>query len=460
MAAIHCLTLDIFYYYLKEGFGITKADIEHFDAYWDGWQHEYKSKEYSIKFQHENLQGNLVHRTNQLEDSNYFFLDCSLLDTQDISESTDQPDLIKPLKSKLRLPLENKISLGYTQIIYGWVDAEDNLLSAQLYEQLIGDSWQHCRSGKILGSTVIEAWRSRQEWDIPEVGSHVFIVLYPNQDTYDKANKLIFDGWLPLLLYRHKICYSYQKSRLNKEKARRTFNQAIQDLQEYNTYTLIELGNALQRNLRILTNYSTDLHTISTHQNAINTNLHNYKYTIEQFERKANDDCKINKFWVNDLEFLKEFSTIAEVKYEKQLEKDYAILAPGLAVLTGLTETIRGLVEVQQAEIDRQQTNTIAIAGLGLATSSAVAGIVATQVYQPEQPKIDPSPKPQATPTTAEPASQTTTQPNTPPPDWLLGRDRLSIGWGFLYIVVITAVVMSFLIAAIRSYQNYQKRSK
>lgn len=427
MAAIHCLTLDIFYYYLKEGFGITKTDIEHFDAYWQGWQHEYKSKADLIEFQHQDLglQGNLVHKTNHLEDSNYFFLDCSLVDMQDISKRTDPPESIKQLKSKLRLPLENQISLGYTQIIYGWVDPEDDLLPAQLYEQLVGDPWQYCRSdGKILGATVVEAWRSRQEWDIPDVGSHVFIVLYRNQETYDKANKLIFDGWLPLLLYRHKICYSYQKSRLNKEKARHTFNQAVQDLQEYNTYTLIELGSALQRNLRILTSYSTDLHTINTHQNAINTNLHNYNSALKQFIDKANDDCKINKFWVNNLEFLKEFSVIAEVKYEKQLEKDYAILAPGLAVLTGLTETIRGLVEVQQAEIDRHQTNTIAIAGLGLAASSSVAGIVATQVYQPDNTK----------------------------------SDRISLPWGLGYsfiIPVIAAIALTFL-----WYQRHHKSNK
>ena len=427
MAAIHCLTLDIFYYYLKEGFGITKTDIEHFDAYWQGWQHEYKSKADLIEFQHQDLglQGNLVHKTNHLEDSNYFFLDCSLVDMQDISKRTDPPESIKQLKSKLRLPLENQISLGYTQIIYGWVDPEDDLLPAQLYEQLVGDPWQYYRSdGKILGATVVEAWRSRQEWDIPDVGSHVFIVLYRNQETYDKANKLIFDGWLPLLLYRHKICYSYQKSRLNKEKARHTFNQAVQDLQEYNTYTLIELGSALQRNLRILTSYSTDLHTINTHQNAINTNLHNYNSALKQFIDKANDDCKINKFWVNNLEFLKEFSVIAEVKYEKQLEKDYAILAPGLAVLTGLTETIRGLVEVQQAEIDRQQTSTIAIAGLGLAASSSVAGIVATQVYQPDNTK----------------------------------SDRISLPWGLGYsfiIPVIAAIALTFL-----WYQRHHKSNK
>ncbi|NJL91267.1 MAG: hypothetical protein HC916_16910 [Coleofasciculaceae cyanobacterium SM2_1_6] len=53
-------------------------------------------------------------------------------------------------------------------------------------------------------------------------------------------------------------------------------------------------------------------------------------------------------------------------------------------MLTGLTETIRGLVEVQQAEIDRQQNITIAIVGLGLSASSAAVGISATQVYQPE----------------------------------------------------------------------------
>ena len=458
MAGLYYPTLDLFYYYAKEGFGIEEKEVEYFDTYWKSLQIKYNTKENPIYFLEKlpENQGEIdgQFRRQNLGESNGFYFGCSL-DEQNKSHSStvvtklkerlEQEIFASPLEEILNLPDPSKKSLclGYTWMTYGWIDVDQSdeekiELAKNFYHQLVGKEWQHQRGGKLLGAKIIEAWRSHHEWDLPDVGSHVIIILYPNKNTYAKASKeLISDSWIPLLLYRHKIWFSYQKSRRNKEKIRQTFNKATSDLREHNTYNLEQLGKALERNRQSLNNYSIDLNAISIHQHTLDTNLDDYNLVVKQLIEKANDDCIINHFWANDLKFLEEFSTIASVKYKKQLEKDYATLAPGLAALNGLTETIRGLVEVQQAEIDRHQTNTIAIVGLGLAASSAVAGIAATQVYQPSQP---------------------TSLPTGLPTGWPGVDSRIHWGQGLLWSLSPTAIAIAFL--AFLWYQHHRKLNK
>lgn len=392
ISGLYYPTLDLFYYYAKEGLGIKEAEVKYFDTYWKSLQKKYNSSENPIYFTEKELDGQF--RRQNLGDSDGFYFGCSL----DEQTKPHPPAVVTKLKERIEKeiiapPPESNIYLGSTWMIYGWVDSDkdDIKLAGDFYKQLVGEEWQHQREGKILGATVIEAWRSHQEWDVPETGSHVIIILYPNEETYAKAaTDLISFGWIPLLLYRHKVWYSYQKSRRNKEKIRNTFNKAIADLKDHETYSLDQLGKALERNRQSLNDYSIDLNAISIHQHSLDTNLDNYNLLVKQFTNIAKNINKLNFFRADDLKFLEEFNTIATVKYERQLEKDYANLAPGLAVLTGLTETIRGLVEVQQAEIDRQQNITLAILGLGLSATGAVAGIVGTQVIQPNNPQSGP----------------------------------------------------------------------
>ena len=369
MAEIHFLTLDLFYYYLRQGFDITDEEVKHFDDCWKVYEEKYSEKDGYLELVHENFQGKLYHIKKELEDTNLILLDCSTK----VGSKPVEPDFISKLKAQINPPVDNKVSLGYTWMIYGHGKFNEDVLKT-LYNKLIGGDWSFHRKGKILGATIVEAWQSNREWDVPEKGTHVLITLYPDQATYENASKLISENWLTLLWYRHKIWYSYKESRVSKEKSLKAFNEAVKDLKSYKKDDLADLNKSLEDNLDNLTSYSINLNNIGIHQHTLSTNLYNYNLAIVDFLKTPN----------NDLKFLKEFSEIAEIKYEKQLEKDYATLAPGLAVLTGLTETIRGLVEVQQAEIDQQQNITIAIVGLGLSASSAAVGISATQVYQPE----------------------------------------------------------------------------
>ncbi len=442
MTGIYYPTLDLFYYYATSGLGVTTDDIKPINTYWGELQQKNSSDKNSIKFHEKgHFQGRFLRQN--LGDSNCFHFDCSL-DEKSISYTLDK---IIDLRKRIEpLPPNSDIYLGRSWMIYGWVDINQNLsqIAKDVYKNLVGEDWEYQRGGTLLGATVVEAWRSYQEWDTPDVNSHALIILYPDQDSYKEASKSISDIWMRLLLYRHKIWNSYQKSRKNKENISNAFNEVVPVLENHSSYNLTQLGKSLEIIRKTLTIYSTNLHNISIQQQTLNTNLHNYNLAVEELISKADIIYKNNPAWNNNLKFLEKFAEIASVKYEKQLEKDYATLAPGLAVLTGLTETIRGLVEVQQAEIDRQQNITIAIAGLGLSASSAVAGIFATQVYQPEQktssvPELpSPFPKPESTLTTE----------TSIPKNWRPGTERIAFEAGLLYSLIpfgIMGIVLIFL---------------
>lgn len=98
----------------------------------------------------------------------------------------------------------------------------------------------------------------------------------------------------------------------------------------------------------------------------------------------------IRKYTDSDLDFLKFFSEheIYAKKYQRQIEADYANLSPGLTLLQNLNSTIQGIIDLEQTKTDcaprtsradRTLNTTIALAGIGLATSQIASAVIVTQ---------------------------------------------------------------------------------
>jgi hypothetical protein len=96
------------------------------------------------------------------------------------------------------------------------------------------------------------------------------------------------------------------------------------------------------------------------------------------------------KYTDSDLDFLKFFSEreIYAKKYQRQIEADYANLSPGLTLLQNLNSTIQGIIDLEQTKsdgalrtsrADRTLNTTIALAGIGLATSQIASAVIVTQ---------------------------------------------------------------------------------
>jgi len=84
---------------------------------------------------------------------------------------------------------------------------------------------------------------------------------------------------------------------------------------------------------------------------------------------------------------LEKFATLAEEKYQEQIESDLASLKPDLTLIENLISTLRGIIDIQQTKSDRALNTTIFIASAGLATSGVTATLVSTQVYSPQNDK-------------------------------------------------------------------------
>ena len=228
MTGIYYPTLDLFYYYATSGLGITTENLEPINEYWEEIQQRNNSDKNNIKFDEQgDIKGRFLRQN--LGDSNCFHFDCSLKGKSIVSTLDEINELRKRIEP---LPPHNDTCLGRSWMIYGWVDTNQNpsQIAKELYKSLVEKYWDYQREGKLLGATVAEIWRSYQKWDTPKINSHALIILYPDQDRYEKASKSIFDIWMRLLWYRHKIWNSYQKSRTCKEDIVDAFNEVVPDL--------------------------------------------------------------------------------------------------------------------------------------------------------------------------------------------------------------------------------------
>jgi hypothetical protein len=142
-----------------------------------------------------------------------------------------------------------------------------------------------------------------------------------------------------------------------------------------NSLKLSKLQETLSANLINLSDYTIALNYLENQSRTIQLNLDNYKSRLDEMEKK---------YAGSDLEFLKTFSEseIYAKKYQRQVEADYANLNPGLTLLQNLNSTVQGIIDLEQTKSDRALNNTIAIAGVGLATSQIASAVILAEIPQ------------------------------------------------------------------------------
>jgi hypothetical protein len=323
-----------------------------------------------------------------------FYYPVRMSDTYALLSACSVKDSVNPEPiscfSDFKKRIEAWGNLGKTWMIAGYLPSNSNdkpeAVAQEAYEALTSQKWLHFQEGKFLGGSVFEVWNLRQPGqNLEEDYSHVLLVIYPDIETMKKAADF-YDDWLRLFCFRHKILWAYNNSRQGKQLLQATFSPPDKTSTEIQVFSpkidlpesdLEKLKTALRENLPTLSQDAAGISYLEFQQNTIEVNLYNYEKRLDYINTKA------DKSGNTDLELFKRFSTIAVQKYQEQLKKDHAILSSHLKVREKFIDTIRGIVEIDQAERDRrletQNTNfqnAVAVVGVGVGTASIVASAV------------------------------------------------------------------------------------
>jgi len=242
--------------------------------------------------------------------------------------------------------------------------------------------------GKFLGSPIFEYNNHQENLDQP---SHILIWLnyHPQTETLETAGDY-YQPLINLLCCRSKILYAYSQSRWCNQQARKLYRQldskvkGLQQLPSEPTQRLKHLKVWLTELSQTAFAYANHLRDLEIQRITIETNNKNYQFWLNQLKL-------ISLKKEDNLELWQQFISHKSEKFIQQIATDLSYLIPSQQLFQQMIESIRGIVETEQAESDRSLQNTVAIVGVGL-TTAAIAATVAPYAIPPEprQPLLPP----------------------------------------------------------------------
>jgi hypothetical protein len=478
-------TLDLFIYQLREEFGAGEAHINtNEETFWKNLpqsirvpsQEElvggeerlvelYKNKylefeetdvpAFSCKY---NVTG--YYYPVLLNDTYGLLFDCS-------PDEEEKPiDCFQALKY---LASEKQGNLGATWVVSGYLSRQDDpeivppdevetlaskvyatLMAGELSGEEIAQQWQSRQSGKLLGADVFEVWR------LPPNGNagtnngqiwHLLICIYPKKGRMETVAHDFYPEFIRLFCFRNKIVWAYSQTRKLKRELKDSFAIVRTAFSDSTTKTELEkLKKILEQNVTVPFEYRMRLSFLEIFKQMMAVNLHNYELCVSEIEGKTKE---LKELGETNLRFIKTFSDRVRNQYQLQLDKDIASLHPSLDALSDQINTIRGIVEIEQAELNRRietqnrnlETqnrnfqNGIAVVGIGVGAASLAASAVSPFVESITQLP-----------------SKKTTQKGT---ELLLsGNAWLNFGAAFIISLVVGVVASSLTLALVRSRRH------
>ncbi|MGB6299705.1 MAG: hypothetical protein WBF90_26500 [Rivularia sp. (in: cyanobacteria)] len=383
MIKIQYPTLDLFIYNR-----IEDSNKDEYNKYWNqlkqklidkGFTIKINSSEQYLKYEIPNDKINGLYLRTNVQDAYYLNYSCSVAKEYELSQVSHfvnqqvtylkQPGLLPNIDNLEPGKLSQQGFFGQTWMLSGWTIPNNNQISQDeafnIYQNLIGKPHQYYQQGEFLGAKVYELWCGDRKWEGIEQNSHVVVIFYPDKPTFDKIGKEYYTAWRDLFLYRHKIIWAYENGRKLKSRLMNKYGSSLTNTTDLSKKGLQQLKEDLLTNTNNLSCYVRDINDLDIQKHTVEVNSYNYDTICE------------HKFY--DANFLESFSKIVKDKYKIQLEKDYLSLNPDLAILENLTSSIRGMVEIEQAKKDRNLSNTVAILGIGLATSQLSSAVILDQ---------------------------------------------------------------------------------
>ncbi|BAZ38439.1 hypothetical protein NIES4101_43760 [Calothrix sp. NIES-4101] len=311
------------------------------------------------------------------------------------------------------LPAQINPSLGQTLLLTAWLSPQQQQ-EPRKWREIANECIQFFldvdaenipplyQSGLLFDSPIYE-------YGIPQANTasgHIIVWLFLgekiNSKYYSKADEnlgFFYQEFIDLFFYRSKVTKTYQ---INREVHRQIYQgyeeikQIIREIapklpdnqspQTANNLSVNHLLAEYKQKLRILPKidleYSNSLREFNNNLLTIDINNHNYAEKLRQIQ---------DKLPTEDLSFLSLFNQKIATNFQAQITDEQAYFAPGSTLADKAIASIRGIVEIEQAETDRALAKAlkdkeetaqkrdkklqlaIALAGTGLAVSSISA---------------------------------------------------------------------------------------
>jgi hypothetical protein len=277
------------------------------------------------------------------------------------------------------LPNKIEASLGQTLVLFAKpVDFSGNHqeLAAACVEALFQDLENQPKpyfiaEGKLLGSPIFEFDNAQEN---PSLNCHILVWLNTDEKTSElEESGNYYRPLLNLLCCRTKIIYVYYQAQRCNEEARKLYSQLEEKVEEFSNLKsdkkerLQQLEKLLTELPQIGLNYARYLRDIELHLITIETNAYNYRNCHKELV-----SCSVKE--IDNLDFIQDFYASSCKIFQKQIKVNMSYLTVGRQLFQQMMETIRGIVETEQAERDRNLQKTIQAVGFGI----GAAGVVAT----------------------------------------------------------------------------------
>ncbi|WP_017305863.1 hypothetical protein [Spirulina subsalsa] len=271
-----------------------------------------------------------------------------------------------------------------------WQKIAHNILKEFLHDEYVPPLYQ---ASQLFGSPIFEYGSPKHPNSQGKI-EHYLVWLFLDS-TADENLGYFYQQLIDLWLYRQKITTAYQQSRADFAKVKAQYQEIKNIFSEIpqhlnvneqsarlSTSDLTYLKTQLKKLPKLDLEYMESLSSLKNWHSTLSINHHNYKEKITNIQDKATN---------HDLSFLSSFGTKNAATLKTQIEDDLSYFDQGSNWADKGINTIRGLVEIDQAEANQDLQDQIQAVGVGIAAGAIVAstsGLITQPWYLPNGQKI------------------------------------------------------------------------
>ncbi|AFY38781.1 hypothetical protein Lepto7376_2507 [[Leptolyngbya] sp. PCC 7376] len=290
----------------------------------------------------------------------------------------------KPISSfqEFREGIKTEGNIGKTWVLLSICSDRNHAIQEELaqdiYQSFTSSSvLPTFQSGKFFHANIFcQQDRAAQE--------NIFILFFPDRVAIDQFPNYFYK-WLYLLCYQHKIIWSYNQAHaIKKQLVNDNFFPKAEDFGNLENFE--SLKDDFIKNFSLVSQHNIAIESLRIQRQNIGINLKNYQNRLDKFLIEP----------AIELNFLQDFSDLTVEKFQTQLEEDDNNLSAGLRLRKEIIESLRGVVEVYNAESNQRQEaqnqafqNWVGIIGVGTAFAATAVSVVTEYIEIPAAPEQD-----------------------------------------------------------------------